>query len=54
MRFGIFDHLDDSGHPPGRHFEDRTEHIEAHDRAGFCGYHFAAPHNTPLGRALPG
>ncbi len=51
MRFGIFDHLDDSGVPLNRHFEDRLKLIEAYDRAGFYGYHLAEHHNTPLGYA---
>ena len=51
MRFGIFDHLDDSGAPLQRHFEDRLKLTEAYDRAGFYGYHLAEHHNTPLGYA---
>jgi alkanesulfonate monooxygenase SsuD/methylene tetrahydromethanopterin reductase-like flavin-dependent oxidoreductase (luciferase family) len=51
MRFGIFDHLDDSGLPLDRHFEERLQLIEAYDRAGFYGYHLAEHHNTPLGYA---
>ncbi|HEX3537840.1 MAG TPA: LLM class flavin-dependent oxidoreductase [Stellaceae bacterium] len=51
MQFGIFDHLDDSGAPLQRHFEDRLKLIEAYDRAGFYGYHLAEHHNTPLGYA---
>ncbi len=51
MRFGIFDHLDDSGQPLARHFEERLKLIEAYDRAGFYGYHLAEHHNTPLGYA---
>ncbi len=51
MRFGVFDHLDDSGAPLGRHYEDRLKLIEAYDRAGFYGYHLAEHHNTPLGYA---
>jgi alkanesulfonate monooxygenase SsuD/methylene tetrahydromethanopterin reductase-like flavin-dependent oxidoreductase (luciferase family) len=51
MRFGVFDHLDDSGMPLGRHFEERLKLIEAYDRAGFYGYHLAEHHNTPLGYA---
>ena len=51
MRFGIFDHLDDSGLPLTRHFEERLRLIEAYDRAGFYGYHLAEHHNTPLGYA---
>jgi alkanesulfonate monooxygenase SsuD/methylene tetrahydromethanopterin reductase-like flavin-dependent oxidoreductase (luciferase family) len=51
MRFGVFDHLDDSGRPLARHFEERLQLIEAYDRAGFYGYHLAEHHNTPLGYA---
>ena len=51
MRFGIFDHLDDSGLPLDRHFEERLKLVEAYDRAGFYGYHLAEHHNTPLGYA---
>ena len=51
MRFGVFDHLDDSGVPLAKHFEDRLKLIEAYDRAGFYGYHLAEHHNTPLGFA---
>ncbi len=51
MQFGIFDHLDDSGTPLHRHFEDRLTLIEAYDRAGFYGYHLAEHHQTPLGYA---
>ena len=51
MRFGVFDHLDDSGLPLTRHFEERLKLIEGYDRAGFYGYHLAEHHNTPLGYA---
>jgi alkanesulfonate monooxygenase SsuD/methylene tetrahydromethanopterin reductase-like flavin-dependent oxidoreductase (luciferase family) len=51
MRFGIFDHLDDSGKPLNRHFEDRLQLIEAYDHRGFYAYHLAEHHNTPLGYA---
>jgi alkanesulfonate monooxygenase SsuD/methylene tetrahydromethanopterin reductase-like flavin-dependent oxidoreductase (luciferase family) len=51
MRFGVFDHLDDSGAPLGRHYEERLKLIEAYDRAGFYAYHLAEHHNTPLGYA---
>lgn len=51
MRFGIFDHLDDSGLPLGRHYEERLTLIEAYDRLGFHAYHLAEHHNTPLGYA---
>jgi len=51
MKFGIFDHLDDSGLPTGKHFEDRLSLIEAYDRCGFYAYHLAEHHGTPLGMA---
>ena len=49
VQFGVFDHLDDSGQPLGRHFENRLRLVEAYDRAGFYAYHLAEHHNTPLG-----
>jgi alkanesulfonate monooxygenase SsuD/methylene tetrahydromethanopterin reductase-like flavin-dependent oxidoreductase (luciferase family) len=51
MKFGIFDHMDDGGLSPGRHFEDRLSLIEAYDRYGFYAYHLAEHHGTPLGMA---
>ena len=51
MQFGVFDHLDDSGLPLAKHFENRLRLIEAYDRAGFFTYHLAEHHNTPLGYA---
>src|ERR1043165_195554 len=51
MQFGVSDHLDDSGQPLGKHFEERLKLIEAYDNAGFYGYHLAEHHNTPLGYA---
>lgn len=51
MKFGVFDHLDDSGVPLGAHFENRLRMVEAYDRCGMHGYHVAEHHNTPLGYA---
>lgn len=51
MRFGIFDHLDDSGVPLAEHFENRLRLIEAYDQNGFESYHLAEHHGTPLGFA---
>ena len=51
MRFGIFDHLDDSGAPLHRHYEDRLRLVEGYDRLGYYAYHLAEHHNTPLGYA---
>ena len=51
MKFGIFEHMDDSGIPLGQHFENRLSLIEAYDRYGFYAYHLAEHHGTPLGLA---
>ena len=49
MKFGVFDHLDDSGLPLGEAYEMRLQMAEAYDRAGFHAYHIAEHHGTPLG-----
>ncbi len=51
MKLGIFDHMDRSGEPLDRFYEQRLQLIEAYDRAGFYGYHVAEHHATPLGVA---
>ena len=51
MRFGVFDHVDDSGLPQAEHFETRLKLIEAMDRLGFDSYHTAEHHGTNLGFA---
>ncbi|MCB1396212.1 MAG: LLM class flavin-dependent oxidoreductase [Rhodobacter sp.] len=51
MKFGVFDHMDDSGLPLAAQFEARLRVIEAYDRCGFHGYHVAEHHATPLGYA---
>jgi alkanesulfonate monooxygenase SsuD/methylene tetrahydromethanopterin reductase-like flavin-dependent oxidoreductase (luciferase family) len=51
LRFGIFDHLDDSGVSLAEHFENRLRLIEAYDQCGFESYHIAEHHGTPLGFA---
>jgi len=51
MKFGIFDHMDDSGVSPQQLFHDRLTLIEAYDRCGFHAYHLAEHHGTPLGMA---
>ena len=51
MRFGVFDHLDQSGAPFLEVFRDRLALIEAYDRAGFYAYHQAEHHGSPLGLA---
>lgn len=49
MKFGVFDHVDDSGLPFKQHLENRLKLIEAYDRCGIHGYHVAEHHCTPLG-----
>jgi alkanesulfonate monooxygenase SsuD/methylene tetrahydromethanopterin reductase-like flavin-dependent oxidoreductase (luciferase family) len=51
MKFGVFDHVDDSGAPFPQHLENRLKIIEAYDRGGIHGYHVAEHHGTPLGYA---
>jgi alkanesulfonate monooxygenase SsuD/methylene tetrahydromethanopterin reductase-like flavin-dependent oxidoreductase (luciferase family) len=51
VKFGVFDHLDESGVPPQQHFANRVKLIEAYDRRGVYGYHVAEHHGTPLGYA---
>jgi len=51
MKFGIFEHMDDSGVPLGKQIENRLTLIEAFDRHGFYAYHLAEHHGTPLGLA---
>jgi alkanesulfonate monooxygenase SsuD/methylene tetrahydromethanopterin reductase-like flavin-dependent oxidoreductase (luciferase family) len=51
MKFGIFDHVDDSGLPLAQHFAARLEMVAAFEAAGFHAYHVAEHHGTPLGHA---
>jgi len=51
MKFGVFDHIDDSGAALGQLYDDRLTFAEALDRSGFYGYHVAEHHTTPLGAA---
>ena len=51
MRFGVFDHVDDSGLPQAEHFETRLKLVEALDRLGYDSYHTAEHHGTRLGLA---
>ena len=51
MKFGVFDHVDDSGLPQADHYETRLKLIEALDRLGFDSYHTAEHHGTTLGLA---
>ena len=49
MRFGVFDHLDDSGLPLGEFYEHRLRLVEAYERVGIHVYLTAEHHATPLG-----
>ena len=49
MKFGVFDHLDDSGLPLGEFYENRLRLIEAYERVGIHVYLTAEHHATPLG-----
>jgi len=51
MKFGIFDHVDQSGAPLADLYENRLRLAEVYDRAGFYCYHIAEHHGTPLGAA---
>ena len=51
MKFGVFDHVDDSGLPLAEHLEGRLRLAEAYDALGFHCYHVAEHHGTPLGLA---
>ncbi|HEY6815571.1 MAG TPA: LLM class flavin-dependent oxidoreductase [Croceibacterium sp.] len=51
MKFGVFDHVDDSGLPLAEHLEARLRMAEAYDANGFHCYHVAEHHGTPLGLA---
>src|SRR5262245_2405902 len=51
MKFGVFDHMDDSGISLSQQFENRMKLAEAYDRFGFYAYHLAEHHGTPLGLA---
>ncbi|WP_338241828.1 LLM class flavin-dependent oxidoreductase [Aurantiacibacter hainanensis] len=51
MKFGIFDHVDDSGLPLAEHLEARLQLAETYDGLGFHAYHVAEHHGTPLGHS---
>ncbi len=51
MKFGVMDHVDDSGRPAREHFEARLCFTETLDQLGFYSYHVAEHHGTPLGYA---
>jgi len=51
VKYGVMDHVDDSGRAPHDHFEARLRFVETLDQVGFYSYHVAEHHGTPLGFA---
>ena len=51
MKFGVFDHVDDSGAAARRAPRSAARMAEAYDAHGFHCYHVAEHHGTPLGLA---
>ena len=51
MKFGVMDHVDDSGLAPQAHYEARLRFTETLDQLGFYSYHVAEHHGTSLGFA---
>jgi alkanesulfonate monooxygenase SsuD/methylene tetrahydromethanopterin reductase-like flavin-dependent oxidoreductase (luciferase family) len=51
MKFGVMDHVDDSGRPLHEHLQARLRFTETLDQLGFYSYHVAEHHGTPLGFA---
>ncbi len=51
MKFGVFDHMDESGQDLADYYETRLKLVEAMDRLGYDSYHTAEHHGTPLGLA---
>ena len=49
MKFGIFDHLDNSGLPMQEFFENRLKLAQVYENIGIHAYHMAEHHATPLG-----
>jgi len=51
LKFGLFDHMDDSGRGLASQYEERLQLAEVCERAGFYAYHVAEHHGTPHGFA---
>ena len=49
MKFGIFDHLDNSGLPMQEFYENRLKLAQVYESIGIHAYHMAEHHATPLG-----
>ena len=48
MKFGLWDHVDQSDRPLATQFDERLEYVAAADEMGFHCYHVAEHHVTPL------
>ena len=48
MKFGLFDHVDRNNLPLAQQFDERIEYVKLADQLGFCNYHVAEHHATPL------
>jgi len=51
MQCALFDHLDQRDEPAARTYADRLALIRAAEQGGFCAFHLAEHHGTPLGMA---
>jgi hypothetical protein len=51
VTFGLCDWIDRGQAPLHQLYEERPQLLEVADAAGFCGYHLAEHHATPLGMA---
>ncbi len=49
LKFGVFDHMDNSGLSLHQQYTDRLQITGACDQAGFYAYHIAEHHSTPHG-----
>lgn len=55
MKFGLFDHVDQSDRPLAQLFDERLEYVQAADALGYYCYHVSEHHATPLNMApVPG
>lgn len=48
MKFGLFDHVDRNNLPLAQQFDERIEYVKLAEKLGFCNYHVAEHHATPL------
>jgi luciferase family oxidoreductase group 1 len=48
MKFGLFDHVDRNNLALAQQFDERIECVKLAEQLGFCNYHVAEHHATPL------